>query len=225
MNLGELRTAVRDILNRHETDLTDSMANRYINWAEKRIAQLHTFDELHGRWQAALVKGQQTYNFPERTKEVFSLLLISNAESRKLVRVSPREFDRTVPYPEYKTESRPEYYVHYGKNFELYPIPDSSYTLECRNSWLPSGMTEDAHTPDLEDKDDLIVALAVSHGWMELHELEDASIWEKHAVRLFQEAVESEEREPDLEVKAEGFGIVSRDKRTSLSPTEDSPFS
>jgi len=211
MTRSELREEVRFNLKRTSDALSDSRINTWLNWSLQFIADLHTYEEMRKVYTTTTTADQKSYSFPTRMKDIYTLRLISGASSRKLTYIYPREFDTKIPYPEQNSKRKSSYYVDYGTHFELYPIPDNSYTLELRCSLYPSSMSSDTDTPDLLRKDALIVAVATVFGFWSLREVEDASYWGGEIVpTLYQASLASDH-------SAEDWIPIARPYRTTTS--------
>lgn len=220
MTLQELREEVRQNIHQQSGSIADERITDYINWAQQEIAQIRTFSEMLTSFSTTTVAATQCYNHPVDVKEIYSLVLIDGANSRKLRQVSPRGYDYDVPYPENTTQGRPAYYIDYGDNFELYPIPDDAYSLEARCAVYPSDLSDDSDESDLEKKDALIVALASAYGARAIHEFQMAQYYENQvAARLLAHAIKADSKKPDWQPVGAGFGPP---EGTSTDP--ENPF-
>jgi len=115
---------------------------------------------------AATVDGQKSYHITTglsltRPRDIFSIILHDDSNSRKLVWVAPRELDLKIPYPERFGEGRPKWYTRFGNYIELIRIPDAAYTLYIRYSQWPAALTTDAsESPFGAEWDHIITFLA-----------------------------------------------------------------
>ncbi|MHC1596740.1 MAG: phage adaptor protein, partial [Methermicoccaceae archaeon] len=208
--LEELRDEVRANLRRDSTALTDERIDRFINWAIRGIASFYTFEEMRTTSTTATEADVKSYSFPTNMKDIFTIRLIDGASSRKLIYVHPREFDTLIPYPEQNTTGRSRWYVDYGSSFELYPIPDDTYSLQMRISEYPSELSANSDTPDLVGKDELIVAEATLIGWQHLREDTEVTFWRKRRQELMLQAIRSDHSAEDWVAVARPFTIHSR---------------
>lgn len=222
--LSETREIVRETLRRDSEALSNDRIDDFIYWSESRISDLHTFEEMYKKYQASTVKNQQEYTFPDRMKDILSLILIDGASSRKLEHIWYRNFDRSYPYPEDDTSARPEEYVDYGTYFELYPIPDDVYTLEMRCSRYPVERTSDDQESQLNRKDRLIIAGANAFGFAHIKESEDSRYWSQVFDRLYKEALETDHSAVDWTPKVKGFKITGQRKGSLYDGDYNNPF-
>ena len=207
LSLLEIRTRVRSCIKRESTSLSDSTVDSYINQSQRGIARLHTFSEMYKTEETVTVASQKHYTYPERMKNIFSIRLIDNGSSRKLIRVDSRRFDDLVPYPENLSEARSTHYIDFGTYFEVYPIPDAIYSLYMRISKFPKALTADSDESDLDEKDDIIIAGANGYGMEELRELDDATYWFKRFRELLNEAIKGDHTPGDWTSGAAPFRL------------------
>jgi len=209
MTRAELRDEVRFNLKRSSDALPDTRINTWLNWALQFVADLHTYEEMRvNETDTTPSDGTNTMNFPSNMKDLYSVRVQDGASSVKLEYVFPRLFDRIVPYPSASSRARPGYYVDYGTQYELFPIPDKEYPLLIRCSVYPSPMTSDNDTPSLLRKDALLVAVATVFGFWSLREVEDAAYWGKEIVpQLFKASVASDHSGEDWTPIARPFRV------------------
>jgi len=141
-------------------------------------------------------------------KDIYSITIQDGSNSRKLIYVHPMNFDSMVPRPATYSEGVPHWYVDYGTQFELFKIPDDSYTGVRRYSQYPSPLTADPQASDLTNKDALIVAGATAFGFWAIREIEDAEYWNNVVYKtLLGEALETDHSAEDWTPIARGFSI------------------
>jgi hypothetical protein len=71
-----------------------------------------------------------------RPKDIYSIRLDDDSNSRKLEYITSQNLDEVLPYPE-NTTSKPIMYTRFGDYIELFPIPDAVYSLKIRYSKWP----------------------------------------------------------------------------------------
>ena len=199
---------IRANIKRTSDGISDSRILTWLNWSQAQVADWHTFEEMRKKYTANTVDGQKSYGFPTNMKDIYSLTLQDGASSRKLTYVHPREFDGKVPRPEQSTERRSAYYVDYGVNFELFPIPDTTYVLNLRCSVYPTdfSLATTSASSTLLRKDALISAVATMFGFLSLREIEDATYWKNEiAAPLYQASLSSDHSAEDWIPVARGF--------------------
>lgn len=197
---------------RSGTTLSD-MAVRWLNRAQRQVAR--RYDLIFEQSTATTLDGIKTYAFPSNVRSVFTVRLEDGVNSRKLTVVMPWEFDSRIPKPDVWTESKPWYYIPYkaSNQFELYPIPDSGYTLRMRHSSWPTDLAADASTTDYSsfniDLDDVLIFLATSYGFKYLQEIVDARSWRSDGWDRMKEVWIAERNSfPDWAPSGSGFSVT-----------------
>ncbi len=219
MTLQELRNEVRENIHRPAEGFSDDRVDTRLNWAQDEIGGLHTFKEMKRVFTRDTVASQKRYGFPERMKEIVSLVLEDGTNSRKLRYYRSREADMDVPYPEDDLENIPVVWVDYGTNFELGPIPNDAYGMILRAGIFVSDFALDSDESGLLRKDSLIVAVATRLCFYALRELEDAEYWARTEVaRLFVEAIGKDDSTKDWNPVARPFTLQGSTYRDYRSP-------
>jgi hypothetical protein len=94
-------------------------------------------------------------------KDIESIVLSAEGNSRKLTWVDPRELDEKIPYPERFGTGKPRWYTRYGDNIELIRIPNKEYPLHIRYSKWPEPLIKDEDVSPLGTQwDHILVFLA-----------------------------------------------------------------
>jgi len=210
MNLEDIYTEVRENIKRTSTAVSDARIIRWVNWAQGYLADLHTYEEMREIYSGSTIDGTSRYGFPTRMKDVYSMTLQDGSSSRVLTYVTARDFDTNIPRPAVYSEKRSNFYVDYGTNFQLFPIPNSAYSLVLRCSIYPEDFetdgTDDAEESDLLRKDALMVAMTTTFGFWMLKEDEDAAYWGNNLVpSLFDASLKTDHSAEDWIPKARGF--------------------
>ena len=180
----------------------------WVNWSQAQIADWHTYEEMDRVYTGATVASQKRYGFPDNMKDIMSITVQDGASSSKLIYVYFREFDSKVPRPEQTTEGRPNWYVDFGTQFELYRIPDTAYVLNLRASIYPTDYSTSTTgtASSLVRKDALITSVATMFGFLSLRELEDAIYWKNEVAKpLYIASLESDHRDVDWTPVARPF--------------------
>jgi hypothetical protein len=199
---------VRENVKRDVSALSAARIQRWVNWAQQYLADLHTYEEMRiSDATAVTVDGNNSLAWPTRMKDLYSMTVQDGARSQKLTYVNARNFDTTVPRILTYSEGLPVYYVDFGSTFELFPIPDAAYYLNRRFSQYPIDLATDASTSPLLRKDALISAMTTVFGFWSLREIEDAAYWGKEIVGpLFTASLTGDHSAEDWSPIARGFG-------------------
>ncbi len=206
LTFTEMLSYVRSNVKRDSDGYSDAKVKQSINWAQREIAARFTFEEMRHTWDGATILDQRYYGFPVQMKDIYSLILVDGTISVKLGYLNAREYDELRPAPEQGSSLKPYNYIDYGKNFELEPIPDAVYSMVLRASEFPTVLSEDADVSDLDNKDDLIVAIATWAVLYDLREVEFADWWERGRTgRLWRAAIAGDHNSEDWTPVARGF--------------------
>lgn len=172
-----------------------TMGARWANRAQMEVARKYDF--IYKTSTATAVANQKTYAFPDNLGGLYTMILenaSSPSQSRKLQCLMPWEFAKAIAKPESVSTNIPIYYIPHKTNlqFELFPIPDATYTLRLFASYSPADMTTDSSISDYStnnvDVDDVLVALITSYGFQWLQELVDSKYWREYAFERLDEA-------------------------------------
>lgn len=224
-----LITRTLDSLSRISTGTTRSgitLENLSISWlntVQYRMSRIHDFREMFKRYTASTAASQKTYSFPTDFKVIISMAVIDGSSSTKLTMVLPSRFDKVIPYPENWTIRRPRWYVPFGTDFDLYPIPDATYTLNCRTVQWPTVITLTSNLVSYApDKDDIIYSGMMSEAFNHLQMYEDAGIWDKKFTSKLGEAISIDKNMPDY--VPVGRGYDSGSELTYIGEYWNDPF-
>lgn len=174
-----------------------------------RMSRKHDFRECRKIYYTSTVDGTKNYAFPTGYKTIFDLRLIDGTSSRKLEHLQGQYFDEMVAYPEGESEGRSAWYVPYGNNFDLFPIPDTTYTLYIKCTIWPTilAATTDSVIYD-SDKDDLLV-YGLSEELFQLMQMhEDAAVWGAKFKMALRDAIDVDGKYPDWNPVAMGFDFT-----------------
>lgn len=201
-NYGEFIRRVMLNLHPRSDAITKIAVEQAINDALKVIACVKDFDELMtlDTTHAATVADQKLYHIETdfalvRPKDIYSMRLMDDADSRKLTYVSFRDLDKQIPYTEVTGTGRSKYYTMRGNYVELYPIPDAVYSLYVQHSQWPTVLSATTDETEYTDIDYAIVALSTD---MALASLEGGGgDWLSRATQLLGMATSEETTRPD----------------------------
>jgi hypothetical protein len=195
------------------TALQDRVAI-YLNFAQRRVARAYSASELMKTIIAYTAVGIKTYPLVTgdnnlgmtRVKDIHSIRLDDEENSRTLTCWSQRKFDAVYPRPENFTTQRPTLYTWFGTSLELFRIPDDVYTMNIRYSQWPQELTSDAQVSDYEDIDEVLIAGGVLETYLALEEYTDAKIWEGRFLSLLGAAKATDGDEVNWSPEAEPMG-------------------
>lgn len=195
----------------NRTDITDSRYVRWLNLAQMRIARLKVWEELQALDTSLVtVISDKFITEPANIRKIYSFRLIDAEHSRILTGKPPKSFDQAIPLPSRFSEGRPTVYTRWAGKIELYKVPDAVYSLEMRYSkWPTAFLIGSDVVSELEEKDDALIMLMVSWGFLSLRNIEDATkYWRIYRDIINDAAMEDVER-PDIDIKPEGLSSGS----------------
>jgi hypothetical protein len=212
---GEIKRQV--LINFNKPDgRTMLVVEQAINNALKTIARVKDFDELKvlditNAFTALEVKSYHIVNDLNltRPKDIYSIRLMDEGNSRKLNFVIPGKLDDVIPYPELTGFGKSNWYTRRGRYLELFRIPDAIYPLYIQYSQWPAIMVANEDEIPFVNIDDVIVELASD---MALSKLEGGGMgdWAQRAQQLLGLAVQEETTRPDEVVIAAQFNSKQR---------------
>lgn len=173
----------------------------YLNWAQQRIARFYNWRELQVIIEsftfASTVKRYPwvsgTNNMGlTRPRDIGSILLLDDYNSRRLVRVARPNFEKKYPRPENFANYRPRMYMVIGEAIEVFPIPDATYSTRIVYHQWPTPFTASSQTSDFSNKDQLLVVMTVMETYLALEEYSDAAIWFNKAMGMLTDAMKAE---------------------------------
>lgn len=181
----------------------DTRLGRFLNLAQQRLARLHDFDEMETKSTVALTfTGASTdgdITLPT-LRELYSIIVEDDSHSRKLVQKSPRWWDKMIPLPSYNSRDIPQLYTIWNNTVSAWPLPEKTYTsVKLRWTKWPTDLSVGATPSEFNQKDELLIELAVSYAYRSLGNPEEAAKHEAVAKRLFSESDQIDRDKPDLE--------------------------
>lgn len=215
-----LITRTLDNISRDSLQLTKSgvkLETRALDWLNHtmwRMARRHDFKEMYKRNTASTVDGQKTYTMPTNYKQIILITVRDGNNSIKLRQMSPREFNKRIPYPENETEGRPTVYIPFGNEFDLFEIPDAVYTMYMRTIQWPTTITSASSLIDYTpNKDDVIVAGMTAEAFDHIQQFgantkyttNFGTKWEQTFQSRLIRAILEDERRADYDPIAKGF--------------------
>ena len=209
LTLDEIKTEMRSSMG-GRTDL-NSRLTVVINLAQMRIARKHRWEELEALFTnttgfTSTPASDKYLTLPSNVRDIYSVRLIDSSNSRKLIRVPNRSWDRKIPEPEYYSTGRPTLYTLRRNIMEFWKVPDAAYNLEAFGVTWPTAFTDASPTlkSDLDQKDDMIITLAMSWIFMTLRNKDEATKWWGIYANMMKDAVGEEIEKPDLDFPVGG---------------------
>ena len=187
----------------NRTDIA-SRLTRVLNLSQTRIARIYKWEELEATITSkSTVAGNRYVSLSDlNIREILSVVLVDGTNSRKLSGRIYRQLDQVSPYPEANPTGKPEVYSYFGKQLEIYRRPDAIYSLRIRVSNWPTALSDasPSATSDLDNKDDMLIALSNSWLFLTLGKSEDANKWWSIYRQMLTSAIAEEGESPDLDV-------------------------
>lgn len=195
------------------------MAEEAINQACHVVAEIQNFEELlvYDITNAKTVDGTARYHLVTdwlltRPKDILSIVLHDDFNSRKLDYIQPQSLDKNIPYPAGYAEGKSEIYTRDGDYITLTRIPDAAYDVYIRYYQWPLELSADEDQCSYTRIDSSIIALSrdifiALRGALPLDSIAKAKAY----LRL---AVENDRYDPDDLPIAKGFNSSGRTKYT-----------
>lgn len=225
LTLAEIKGEIRAALG-NRTD-EDSRLTTAINLSQMRIARKHRWEELEALYNRNFEITSSVYNdkfvaFPSNLRDIYSVIVLDGYESRKLIRVPYRRWDRVIPSPEQFSRGTPSHYTLFRNTMELWKVPDEALETIIRAvEWPTSFGSDETALSDLDQKDDMIITLTVSWFLMTQGREDDANKWWGIYKNLMNDAGAEEDERPDLDLLP-GPGAGSNS--AMLAPYYQDPF-
>lgn len=184
------------------TDL-DSRLGRVLNMAQQRLARMHDFDEFEIISTSPISNTRNNsdkYITLPLKREIYSLVLLNSTSSTKMIQRTPQWWDRIITAPEYFSRGVPHSYNVWNNTIELFPLPDTTYTLRLRWTKWPTDMSAGADVSDFLRKDEILIELTLVYLFRSLGKEEDAIKHWKMAELLVDEAKTIDDSKPDLNI-------------------------
>ncbi len=215
MTLTQLEDEMRSHLG-GRTDL-DTRLPQALNIAQTRIARISRWEELEAIYTGTTAftstpADDKFLALPSSVRDVYSVRLIDGFNSRKFTRVPNKTWDRKVPAPQAYATGRPSLYTVHRNVMEFWKVPDAVYNLECRTVDWPTAFAAASPTAvsDLDQKDDMIIALATSWMYMSIKNADMARKWWAVYSGMLNDALGEEMEKPDLDILPDvGAGATS----------------
>lgn len=204
LTLAELKTELRVILS-GQSDFEPRLTSA-LNLSQMRIARAHRWEELETLYTnttgfTSTPADDMYLTFPSDVRDIYSVRLQDDANSRKLVRVPNRSWDKRIPDSTYLATGRPSHYTLYRNVMEFWPVPDAAYNLIARGIMWPTAFV--TATPSavstLDEKDDMLIALTASWLLRSVGEVEKSNNWFVVYKNSLAAAIDEDVEKPDLD--------------------------
>jgi hypothetical protein len=198
---------------------TDSAAGttavvQALNLAQQRVERRWPWRDLQRQLVAPMTYTgnpaiDKYMTLPTRVKTIHSFVLLdttaglsSMGQSQKVIQKPWRWFDDHYPSPEWLTPGWPQVYAYWGQFIVMAPPPQAKYTAAIRVIVRPTpfSSTNLNATSDYESKDDILINWALGYKWRAYGRLDRAVYHENLVDHLIEEAIDLDDRRPDLEV-------------------------
>lgn len=210
LTLAEMQTEMLSAFGNRD-DISEDRRIVFLNIAQMRIARLYDWNELQNSVSGTIGDaGDVTIDkfeaVPTNLRKIYSFRITdpaSRTDSRKLRYTPQTQWDMQFPETEVDTAETPQFYTIWNNQFEFWRIPEKVYNYELRVLNWPTDMNKatPTQTSDLDHKDDMIISLAVSWGFLTLREMEDANRWWAIYRDMANNAVGQDVEEHEIDVR------------------------
>lgn len=190
------------------SSFTNTRVDRWLNQAQRRIGAQAAWEELEATstFSLASPNNSATFAVVDSAAAVGKILLLridQDGDEDGLDFLPMREFYEEFPRPASETADAPEIYTVWGETVYLSRPVDKTYQLASLHTKKPTTLTTGGQTSDLNDKDDMIIALTTSMLFSSLGNLEGQQVWRKMYEELLQVAVPEDRARLDLDRTAQ----------------------
>jgi hypothetical protein len=153
MNLGEIRTVVRDLLNEEVAGFwTDAQLNSYISMAQSRVNSIITnirqdYFTISATFQTTT--GTKSYSLPSDCTYIRRMEIYDIADPNNIIKIDELKFPRLEANGDwlFTQNGQPKKYVVIAKAFDLLPIPDSVYNIRIYYDAVQTALATNTDTP------------------------------------------------------------------------------
>ena len=208
LTLGLIRNQIQLALGNRE-DL-DTALDSMVNTCQMRIARFFDFEEMLSLDDLTIaytgvpltdssVALPTAASSGNNTRDVYGLTVVDGTNYYTLHAVDRSTWknrfflDLTTAGP-----ARPSHYCIFSTSIEIYPAPDKEYTVKLRRSKWPAELTSDEDKSELNQKDDLLIALTISWALYHLNNVERGNAYWAMFRSMVKEAVDAQTTKPDL---------------------------
>jgi len=188
----------------NRNDLTDARLVRALNICQQRIGRAHRWQELEVLYEKSITNSgsddDKFIQMPVEFRDFYSVRVINGTMSAKLEFVSFRVWDRRIPAPQARARYQPSLYTYWRQMLEIWPLPDTTYLLRARGIEWPTkfdGETNSTQVSQLQEKDDMLVALTTSYLFHKFGDRKKASAWWGQYANMLNAAIGEERENPD----------------------------
>lgn len=189
----------------NRTDVTSAMITRTLNIAQVRIARVTRWEELEVLLTNTLQVTSDAYGdrvilLPDDIRDIHSFRLYDDTRTRKLDRVAARKLDSEEPANEYISRQMPTKYARWAEFLEVNFSPDQTYFARIRAVSWPApftGATDETQKSELDQKDDMLIALCVNWLYQSLGNYERSGRWWVVFTNMLESALQEQAEKPD----------------------------
>jgi hypothetical protein len=188
----------------NRSDFPEERIIRHLNLAQTRIARKHTFIELNIVDSAVIsITGDltvdRTHTFVPKIRHIHSLVrVIADETPVKLVGVPSHQWSHLVGAAYEYSSGDPTHYNEWNSGtIEFWRVPNRSFTLLRKYRKWPADLILSDQLSDLEHKDDVILAFALSSLFRSLGQDADAVSHFAIARAILDEAILMDQQRPD----------------------------
>lgn len=152
-NLGDLVSAAQDDLK--DSTFSASRLRRYLNEAQHRVFNIHTFKFTQRAVSGALTVGVYTYEQQDDHESTIGGALLHPDDDHIVLVIdrdnylSHEQFFERYPAPEHKAAGIPKWWTEFGDQFYFDRPVDDDYILTQRYYRHPTDMSDDLDVPDV----------------------------------------------------------------------------
>jgi len=159
--------------------------------------------ETHTLVVTSSTEDDRQIGMPANLRDIYSLIVLdaSNERASKLIRKTARQWDLEIGATDYFDRDLPRIYTRYQEMIEVHPVYDSAYVLRARCCLWPTAFSDSSPsaTSELDQKDDMLIALSNSWIFATLKMTDNAKYWWGIYRNMLNSALDEEAEKPDLD--------------------------
>lgn len=198
----------------NRTELSADRITTVLNMAQKRLARRWPWKDLK-----KLILAQMSFtgnpavdkyvSLPPNVRTIHSFVLLdtsagvaSMGQSKKVTQKPWRWFDKRYPAVEWLPPGWPSVYAWWGQFLVVVPVPQQQYTAELRVTMQPAPFNSAVTNQEsmYTDKDDILINWSLGYLHRSYGRLDRAVYHENLVNELVAEAIEQDDRQPDLDI-------------------------
>ena len=202
VTLAEIRNQVKLALGNRE-DLDSELAPM-VNTCQMRIARFFDFEEMLSLEDLTIsytgvALTDSSVSLPTKTRDIYGITVVDGSDYYTVHAVDRSTWKNRF-FPDLATAGpdKPSHYCTFSTSIEVYPPPDKEYTAKLRRSKWPEDLKTDEDKSELNQKDDLLIALTICWVLYHLNNTERGNAYWAMVKSMVGEVIDAQTTKPAL---------------------------